>query len=140
MTQHVLLTPRQEAFVREYLVDSNGKAAAIRAGYSANTAESQASRLLRNAKVASAVQAGKAKLVEQTTITKTWLTRELAAEFRETRGKGNAAAVARLGDLLARLHGYIVDHKNVRVITSLRDLSDEELAAVTREVPDSVRH
>lgn len=42
---------RHEAFAREYVRDHNGKQAAIRAGYSARTAESQASRLLRNAKV-----------------------------------------------------------------------------------------
>jgi single-stranded DNA-binding protein len=42
---------RQLLFVHEYLKDLNGKQAAIRAGYSPKTAESQASRLLRNVKV-----------------------------------------------------------------------------------------
>lgn len=51
------LNARQERFVREYLVDSNGKQAAIRAGYSAATAEQCASRLLRNRKVAEAIAA-----------------------------------------------------------------------------------
>lgn len=46
-----LLTPKQQRFALEYLQDLNGKQAAIRAGYSEATAESQASRLLRNAKV-----------------------------------------------------------------------------------------
>jgi phage terminase small subunit len=32
---------------------------------------------------------------------------------------------------LARLHGHIVDRKDVRVIRSLQDLSDEELAALS---------
>lgn len=41
--------------MREYLVDRNGTQAAIRAGYSRGTAESQASHLLRNPKVAAAV-------------------------------------------------------------------------------------
>jgi hypothetical protein len=45
------LNPKQLIFVQEYLKDSNGKAAAIRAGYSEKTAESQASRMLRHAKV-----------------------------------------------------------------------------------------
>lgn len=52
----VELTPRQSRFVDEYLIDLNGTQAAIRAGYSENTAESQAVRLLRNAKVAAVVQ------------------------------------------------------------------------------------
>src|SRR5271155_943246 len=46
-----MLTPKQARFVEEYLVDANGKAAAIRAGYSPKTAEVQASRLLRSPKV-----------------------------------------------------------------------------------------
>lgn len=45
------LTPKQEAFCREYTVDKNGKQAAIRAKYSEKTAESQASRLLTKDKV-----------------------------------------------------------------------------------------
>ena len=58
------LTPKQRAFVREYLKDSCAAQAAIRAGYSAKTAESQGSRLLRNAKVLAAVEAGQAALEE----------------------------------------------------------------------------
>ena len=49
------LTPKQQQFVEEYLVDLNATQAAIRAGYSAKTAEFQASRLLRNAKVQAAI-------------------------------------------------------------------------------------
>src|SRR5271167_3160732 len=47
----MMLTPKQARFVEEYIVDLNGKQAAIRAGYSPRTAEVQSSRLLRNAKV-----------------------------------------------------------------------------------------
>lgn len=52
------LTPKQAAFVREYLVDLNGTRAAIRAGYSAKTAESQAARLLGKAKVKAEIALG----------------------------------------------------------------------------------
>ncbi len=45
------LTDQQKRFCDEYMVDLNGKQAAIRAGYKPKSAESQASRLLRNAKV-----------------------------------------------------------------------------------------
>lgn len=41
------LTPRQEAFVREYLIDLNGKAAAIRAGYAPKQAVVQGVRLVK---------------------------------------------------------------------------------------------
>ena len=52
------ISPKQARFVREYLIDMNGKQAAIRAGYSPRSAEQQASRLLVNAKVAEAVRRG----------------------------------------------------------------------------------
>lgn len=55
------LNAKQAAFVREYLVDLNATQAAIRAGYSAATAESQGSRLLRYGKVKVAVDAANQK-------------------------------------------------------------------------------
>jgi phage terminase small subunit len=48
------LTPKQRAFVEEYLIDFNGTRAAERAGYRGNDGvlAAQASRLLKNVKVA----------------------------------------------------------------------------------------
>lgn len=45
------LTPKQAAFVREYLIDLNATQAAIRAGYSQKTANEQGARLLANVSV-----------------------------------------------------------------------------------------
>lgn len=50
------ISEKQKMFCREYIIDINGKQAAIRAGYSAKTAEQQASRLLRNVKVQEEIQ------------------------------------------------------------------------------------
>jgi phage terminase small subunit len=63
------MTPKQEAFVREYLVDLNATQAAIRAGYSAKTANEQGARLLANVSIASAVQAAMDARSERTEIT-----------------------------------------------------------------------
>lgn len=63
------LTPRQKIFVREYLIDLNATQAAIRAGYSAKTAQEQSSRLLSNAMVAKAVQLGMDKRAEKLSLT-----------------------------------------------------------------------
>jgi phage terminase small subunit len=49
------LTPKQRAFVREYLIDLNATQAAIRAGYSEATAYSQGQRLLKNVDVEKAI-------------------------------------------------------------------------------------
>ncbi len=50
------LTPKQERFCQEYLVDTNGTQAAIRAGYSENSANEQASQLLAKLNVKTRVQ------------------------------------------------------------------------------------
>lgn len=54
------LRPKQQRFVNEYVVDFNAKQAAIRAGYSPRSAETNGNRMLRNAQVADAVDAAKA--------------------------------------------------------------------------------
>ena len=60
------LTAKQAAFVAAYLVDTNGKKAAIKAGYSAAGAEVAASRLLRHPKVAAALKKAKAEAAAST--------------------------------------------------------------------------
>lgn len=54
------MTPRQERFVAEYLVDLNATQAALRAGYSKQSARS-AHRLLQLSKVAAAIRTAQAK-------------------------------------------------------------------------------
>ena len=51
------LSSREAKFVDEYLVDPNGKQAAIKAGYAPGSAEVTASRLIRKAKVRDAIRA-----------------------------------------------------------------------------------
>lgn len=51
------LTPKQAAFVREYLVDLNATQAAVRAGYSPKTCEEQGYQLLRKTSVKAEIQA-----------------------------------------------------------------------------------
>jgi Phage terminase, small subunit len=46
-----MLSAKQMLFAREYVVNANGRQAAITAGYSEKTADQQASRLLKNVKV-----------------------------------------------------------------------------------------
>ncbi len=54
------LNPKQLAFISEYLIDFNGTQAAIRAGYSARTAQEQASVLLSKPMVQRALEEAKA--------------------------------------------------------------------------------
>lgn len=72
------LTPKQERFVQEYLIDSNATQAAIRAGYSPKTAAEQSSRLLTKANIAASIQKGRAKIAAMLDFTAADVLRELA--------------------------------------------------------------
>lgn len=50
------LTPKQAMFVKEYLIDLNATQAAIRAGYSARTADRIGPELLGKTSIAEAIQ------------------------------------------------------------------------------------
>lgn len=72
------LTPKQEAFVREYLIDLNATQAAIRAGYSKRTASSIGEENLRKPEIREAVQAAKDERSTRTEITADRVLQELA--------------------------------------------------------------
>lgn len=71
------MTPKQEAFVREYLIDLNATQAAIRAGYAESGARTQGARLLADANIAAAIKSGQETLAEQAQVTK----EQIVAEF-----------------------------------------------------------
>lgn len=67
------LTPKQQRFVEEYLIDLNAKQSAIRAGYSAKTAEQMGYQLLQKTSVQKAIQEAQNKLSERTEITQDYV-------------------------------------------------------------------
>lgn len=72
------LIPKRQRFVEEYLVDLNATQAAIRAGYSPRTANEQGSRLLADASVQAAIQAGQRARSAATGVTAARVVEELA--------------------------------------------------------------
>jgi phage terminase small subunit len=72
------MTPRQRRFVDEYLIDLDGKHAAIRAGYAASDAKNQAYRFLRTPEIADAIAAAMAARSRRTGITPERVLEELA--------------------------------------------------------------
>ncbi len=72
------MTPKQQRFVEEYLIDLNATQAAIRAGYSADTAYSQGQRLLKDVDIGAAVDELMARRSMRTNITQDQVIRELA--------------------------------------------------------------
>lgn len=73
------LTPKQILFVSEYLANGlEGKKAALSAGYSPKTADSQASQLLSNPKVSAEIAKRQGKRLEKLEITADKVLQELA--------------------------------------------------------------
>lgn len=72
------MNPRVERFAELVASGLNGKQAAIKAGYSAKTAESQASRLLRNAKVKERVAALRLGSTKRTELSADKVLKEIA--------------------------------------------------------------
>ena len=109
------LNPKQAAFVAEWRKDRNGKHAAIRAGYSAKTAESKGSQLLRIVKVKNAID-----VLDADDAVEDGVTREsLAAELNETRtdakavGQHSVAVSATMGK--AKLYGLDITKSELQV-------------------------
>ncbi len=73
------LTPKQQNFVKEYLVDLNATQAAIRAGYSAKTANIQGPRLLVNVSIQDEIQKQRDKAEKRTEVTIDRCLKEYAA-------------------------------------------------------------
>lgn len=71
------LTEKQERFCREYLIDSNGKEAAIRAGFSEKTAVSKAHHLLRTPHIAAFLEKLKKERVKRLELDADQVLREL---------------------------------------------------------------
>jgi phage terminase small subunit len=81
------LTGQQEAFIRYYLQIGVGKKAALLAGYSEKTAETQASQMLKHPKIAAAIAKANSKAIskaqEKLNVTQESLLRD--AEFIKNR-------------------------------------------------------
>lgn len=72
-----LVRPQIARFVDEYIIDFNGKQAAIRAGYSAHTAEVKASQLLSQVKVQELIAKRQEKRLQRIEIRQDDILREL---------------------------------------------------------------
>jgi phage terminase small subunit len=73
------LTPKQQRFVDEYLIDLNATQAAIRCGYSPKTARAQGSENLTKPDIQAAIAAGRARKVERAELSADRVLQELAA-------------------------------------------------------------
>ena len=71
------LTPKQQAFVENYLIDLNATRAAIRAGYSEKTAYSIGEENLRKPEIQAAIQEAKKERQEKLNLDAEWVLKRL---------------------------------------------------------------
>ncbi|MEG1523967.1 MAG: terminase small subunit [Clostridia bacterium] len=129
------LTPKQQQFVREYLIDFNATQAAIRAGYSAKTAKQIGAENLTKLDIQAEIQRLGGKTAAKLEITRESIMQELAAiGFARTSDfvRVETEPTARLG--IHPITGVVVNTpggycQTVRV-TNTDDLPSEKAAAL----------
>lgn len=76
------ITPKQERFCQEYIVDYNGAQAAVRAGYAANSARKTASRMLTNADILARVRELQREQTARLALTQDYVLQQLVDTYR----------------------------------------------------------
>lgn len=87
-------------------MDGNGTQAAIRAGYSASGAYTEASRLLRNAEVARAIKTRQETDSERLRVSRERIVSMLLAAYDQARAQAEPAAMVSAARELGRLMGF----------------------------------
>ena len=83
------LTPKQQRFVDEYLIDLNATQSAIRAGYSPKTANEQGAQNLAKLSIAEAIKEAQKERQNRTLVTQDDVIRGLLTEA-EWQGEGSS--------------------------------------------------
>ena len=124
------LTAKQQRFVEEYLIDFNATQAAIRAGYSENTAYAIGYENLKKPQIAAEIARKTAQKTAEAEITVDYVISRLKIEAERT-GKGSSAS-ARVAALtqLGRYLSMFKDNTNVNY---------QDLEARMREAEERIR-
>lgn len=109
------LTPKQAAFVREYLVDLNATQAAIRAGYSKKTAGQIGEQNLKKLEVQQAIAKGQEKRSAKVELTAEVVINGLMKEASADDGPTCKTARVKAWELLGKHLGMMTDKSKVEV-------------------------
>ncbi len=104
------LTDKQIRFIEEYLIDLNAKQAAIRAGYSAKSAEFQGSKLLADSKVSQELKLRQEVTSKKLEITKESLIKDLNDIKNLQKTKSPQAAIKAI-EVISRMLGLFSPDK-----------------------------
>lgn len=136
------MTPKQEAFARAY-VETGNASEAYRRSYDAqnmneNTVKKRASELLQHRDVAGTVKQIQGKAQKRTVITVEKLTAMAMKAYDEAQrvapnsGQMQTSAMVKATEFIGKLHGLLVDKSEVKHVSGVEDLNDDELANLAR--------
>ncbi|MNE91226.1 Terminase small subunit [compost metagenome] len=107
------LTAKQELFVQEYLKDLNATQAAIRAGYSPNTASETGYENLRKPQIAAEIEKRQAKIGADNEITVEWILGEIKDTYKQAKEIGGLNTANKSLEMLGRYKGIFNDKLKV---------------------------
>jgi phage terminase small subunit len=122
----VRLTNKQQLFVQEYLIDLNATQAAIRAGYSEETARQIGSENLSKPDIQEAIAQAMDSRSKRTRISQDYVLQGICGIVERTQEKQPSVAL-RGYELLGKHLKLFTEKLEVDEQTSLRGLSDDEL-------------
>ena len=127
------MTPKQERFCQEYMIDLNATQAAIRAGYSEHTANEIGSQNLAKIQIKERIAELQGKAAERHAITLDSLTEMARAAYRMAVKTKSAAAMTGAVAQLSKMHGFDADsRRNDR--SPLEGMSLDDLASIRSAV------
>jgi phage terminase small subunit len=118
---------RRKSFIAEYLLNGNATEAALKAGYSNQTAYSQGQRLLKNVEIMNEIKQSQERVQEEAEIK----LREVVLQIRflAIHGKTEAIRLKALDMLMKHLGGYMDSFKMLAI------MKDEHLEQVAKKIP-----
>ena len=135
-----ILTPRQAAFIPEFLATGNATASAIAAGFSVKGASVAGTRMLRNARVQEALQAQRSADAARLCLRREDVLAGLLEAVNQARVQSNPAAmVSGLREIGKMMGFYAVETKRVDLnvgvaggaeLGRMNKLSDAELGKI----------
>lgn len=136
------ITAKQAAFVREYLVDLNATKAAVRAGYSAKTANEQAARLLAKVSISQVIAKLQSERAEKTGRTALDVLTDIQNVTKDARSEGDFKTALKGLEMEGKHLGMFVDRVDLSnpdgtlkpAVINLSHLSVDDLLQLSRNV------
>ena len=138
-TQDVKLTPRQKAFVTEFVVCRNGAEAARRAKYAVPSARIMASKLLSKSNIQAEIAAMEAKVSEKLDIDRHTVIGGVFSGIAQARDSNDAGGILRGWLAIGKITGLDKPEASVGLVLSASNsalearfeaMSDAELLAI----------